>query len=171
MIDLTGCPGTRYDFSAEDIQEKIHNGDLFALMKEFDERQYLLSASTPGLLYSFGSGTYSVVAFVFFSDSFCYCSPFFKIFLLLVCAGEDRWSDVGGAPVAGEAGCTGLVHGHAYTVLQVKESRTGARLLNLRNPWGNFEWSESHTSVNLKHDCVLMFFLLELLASSGCVMR
>ena len=102
MIDLTGCPGTRYDFSAEDIQEKIHNGDLFALMKEFDERQYLLSASTPG---------------------------------------EDRWSDVGGAPVAGEAGCTGLVHGHAYTVLQVKESRTGARLLNLRNPWGNFEWN------------------------------
>lgn len=33
----------------------------------------------------------------------------------------------------------GLVSGHAYSVIQVKEGQ-GVKLLNIRNPWGQFEW-------------------------------
>lgn len=34
----------------------------------------------------------------------------------------------------------GLVSGHAYSVIQVKEG-LGVKLLNIRNPWGEFEWN------------------------------
>jgi len=56
----------------------------------------------------------------------------------LICAstpGEDRWTEEG-EPLD-ELG--GLVPGHAYSVIQVKEHRN-TKLLNLRNPWGHFEW-------------------------------
>lgn len=33
----------------------------------------------------------------------------------------------------------GLVSGHAYSIIQVKEG-LGVKLLNIRNPWGQFEW-------------------------------
>ena len=48
--------------------------------------------------------------------------------------GEDRWTDNRGSTPKG-----GLVAGHAYSVIQVKEAY-GYRLLNIRNPWGSFEW-------------------------------
>ena len=38
----------------------------------------------------------------------------------------------------------GLVPGHAYTILNIKEINYkgyNVRLLKLRNPWGNTEWS------------------------------
>ena len=38
----------------------------------------------------------------------------------------------------------GLVPGHAYTIVKVKEFKTSygnVRLVNMRNPWGNKEWS------------------------------
>ena len=34
---------------------------------------------------------------------------------------------------------SGLVSGHAYSVIQVKEG-LGEKLVNIRNPWGVFEW-------------------------------
>lgn len=43
----------------------------------------------------------------------------------------------GGGPAAGG----GLVSGHAYSIIQVKESSDGVKLLNIRNPWGQFEWT------------------------------
>lgn len=49
-------------------------------------------------------------------------------------AGEDRWSETAKPNRKG-----GLVPGHAYTVIQVKEAFSN-RLLNIRNPWGAFEW-------------------------------
>lgn len=49
-------------------------------------------------------------------------------------AGEDRWT---GQNVEVPTG--GLVPGHAYSVIQVKEAY-GNRLINIRNPWGKFEW-------------------------------
>jgi calpain-15 len=48
--------------------------------------------------------------------------------------GEDRWSETGSIELAG-----GLVPGHAYTVIQAIDAK-GNRLLNIRNPWGHFEW-------------------------------
>lgn len=48
--------------------------------------------------------------------------------------GEDRWTETGGPAKTG-----GLVPGHAYTIIQVREAY-GIRLLNIRNPWGWFEW-------------------------------
>jgi calpain-15 len=33
----------------------------------------------------------------------------------------------------------GLIPGHAYSVIISKEVK-GIRLMNLRNPWGGFEW-------------------------------
>ena len=35
----------------------------------------------------------------------------------------------------------GLLHGHAYSLLQTfKQKKTGLRLVQLKNPWGSFEW-------------------------------
>ena len=49
-------------------------------------------------------------------------------------AGEDRFTEAGPPQRKG-----GLVPGHAYTVISAKEA-LGHRLLNIRNPWGAFEW-------------------------------
>lgn len=49
-------------------------------------------------------------------------------------SGEDRWTETGGPNKKG-----GLVPGHAYTVIEIREAY-GNRLLNIRNPWGRFEW-------------------------------
>jgi hypothetical protein len=43
----------------------------------------------------------------------------------------------GGGPAKGG----GLVSGHAYSIIQVKETEDGHKLLNIRNPWGKFEWN------------------------------
>jgi len=52
---------------------------------------------------------------------------------------------------------SGLVPGHAYSVIQVKEG-LGNRLLNIRNPWGKYEWdgawadnSEEWTEEAIEH--------------------
>jgi hypothetical protein len=50
-------------------------------------------------------------------------------------SGEERWTEVGEPEQEG-----GLLPGHAYTVILVKEA-FGTQLLNIRNPWGNFEWT------------------------------
>ena len=62
----------------------------------------------------------------------------------LLCAstvGEDRWIEQG---VVEDEDSNGQLPGHAYSILQVKEVCVSGgqsyRLLNLRNPWGNFEW-------------------------------
>lgn len=52
-------------------------------------------------------------------------------------AGEDRFTEAGGPQKKG-----GLVPGHAYTVIIVKEALNN-RLINIRNPWGTFEWDGS----------------------------
>jgi len=39
-----------------------------------------------------------------------------------------------------DAESMGLVNGHAYTLIGCHESKDGIRLVQLRNPWGNFEW-------------------------------
>ena len=40
----------------------------------------------------------------------------------------------------GKAPLDGLVPGHAYTLLTVREA-CGVRLVRLRNPWGDHEWT------------------------------
>lgn len=49
--------------------------------------------------------------------------------------GEERWLDL----VISEESENGFLPGHAYAILQVKEYKNNG-LLNIRNPWGNFEW-------------------------------
>ena len=51
--------------------------------------------------------------------------------------GEDTLTETGDRPAAEEG--TGLVQGHAYTLLCAREAG-GQRLVLMRNPWGNFEW-------------------------------
>jgi Calpain family cysteine protease/Calpain large subunit, domain III len=55
--------------------------------------------------------------------------------------GEDQLT-VGGDRRAKD-GETGLVAGHAYALLQVKETKSGIKLVQLRNPWGEggMEWT------------------------------
>jgi len=48
MMDLTGCPTECFDFEDEVNEEKIKNGELFDMIRRFDESGYLISASTPG---------------------------------------------------------------------------------------------------------------------------
>jgi calpain-15 len=57
---------------------------------------------------------------------------------MLICCetpGEDDLTENGGHDKVG-----GLVPGHAYSILKVKQSNAGHKLLNIRNPWGRFEW-------------------------------
>ena len=51
--------------------------------------------------------------------------------------GKDKYSE--NRPVDKQGG---LVPGHAYSVIQVREAM-GHRLLNIRNPWGDLEWAGS----------------------------
>ena len=62
----------------------------------------------------------------------------------IVCAstpGTDTFTEGGGGRGGGQSG---LVPGHAYTVLQARRIKfgayKGASVLQLRNPWGEFEW-------------------------------
>lgn len=36
---------------------------------------------------------------------------------------------------------TGILPGHAYTLIDAARLSNGAKLLYIRNPWGNFEWT------------------------------
>jgi hypothetical protein len=58
--------------------------------------------------------------------------------------GEDMWTESNKKPEEGgeepEAPKNkGLIPGHAYSVIIAKEAN-GVKLLNVRNPWGKFEW-------------------------------
>ena len=56
----------------------------------------------------------------------------------LICGGtpgQDRWTEDASKP--DDKG--GLVAGHAYAVIQCIEAK-GNKLMQLRNPWGKFEW-------------------------------
>jgi hypothetical protein len=56
-------------------------------------------------------------------------------FLMCACSpGHDNLTKSNKKPSAG------IVPGHAYTLKAVKEHNGGACLVNLRNPWGSFEW-------------------------------
>ena len=50
----------------------------------------------------------------------------------IICAGT--------ASGGGKSSSRGIIHGHAYSVLQVQEV-AGFRLLQLRNPWHQGEWT------------------------------
>lgn len=52
--------------------------------------------------------------------------------------GEDVYTETGKRP--GKNG-TGLVAGHAYTLISVRSTSRGDRILKLRNPWGSMEWT------------------------------
>jgi calpain-15 len=52
--------------------------------------------------------------------------------------GEDVYTETGQKP---KEGGTGLVAGHAYTLISVKQSSKGDKLMKLRNPWGSMEWT------------------------------
>ena len=55
--------------------------------------------------------------------------------------GEQMWSD-GKKPEEQKdelQGKSSLVPGHAYSIIAAKEAK-GHKLLQIRNPWGNFEW-------------------------------
>ena len=49
--------------------------------------------------------------------------------------GQDMWTESASGPE--QTG--GLVPGHAYSIISASEYN-GIRLLNIRNPWGTFEW-------------------------------
>jgi hypothetical protein len=55
--------------------------------------------------------------------------------MVITSSGVDEFSESGGSGPEG----TGLVDGHAYSLRDVKEV-DGFRLVNIRNPWGHFEW-------------------------------
>jgi len=53
---------------------------------------------------------------------------------------------------------TGLVRGHAYTIISAYELK-GLKLLKLRNPWGSFEWTGDYSDKSEKWDDELRKFV------------
>lgn len=49
---------------------------------------------------------------------------------------------------SGEKSGGGIVPGHAYSILKIKETKSGLRLLNIRNPWGAFEWDGAYSDLS-----------------------
>lgn len=49
----------------------------------------------------------------------------------------------------------GLLHGHAYTILHAVQTKSGLRLLELKNPWGSFEWCGDYSDQSSKWTSVL----------------
>jgi len=39
----------------------------------------------------------------------------------------------------------GLMTGHAYSIIKVVLSTCGKQLVQVRNPWGNFEWNGAYS--------------------------
>ena len=60
--------------------------------------------------------------------------------------GEDKLTEGGNRKAKDDS--TGLVSGHAYALLRAREVSTGAKLVEIRNPWGqggmewNGDWSD-----------------------------
>jgi len=52
--------------------------------------------------------------------------------------GEDLYTETGKMP---DKMSTGLVGGHAYTLVAVKQTSGDDKLVKLRNPWGHMEWT------------------------------
>ena len=48
LMDLTGCPGHRFDFRQEDVQAMLESGDMFRRLVAWDERKCVMSCSTAG---------------------------------------------------------------------------------------------------------------------------
>jgi len=99
MMDMTGAPCKTIRFDDSTVQPRVKSGQLWADLMQFDQQNYIMSASTPG---------------------------------------EDTFTETGARP--GKDG-TGLVAGHAYTLITVKQSKKGHKLVKLRNPWGSLEWN------------------------------
>ena len=48
LMDLTGAPAAKVSFAQEDVQAQIADGRLWKRITEWDDRQFLITASTPG---------------------------------------------------------------------------------------------------------------------------
>ena len=55
-----------------------------------------------------------------------------------VCVGTRSQDAEDGRGFAGEGMAGGMVGGHAYTVLSVTETEDGVKMVQLRNPWGDY---------------------------------
>lgn len=98
MIDLTGCPSKNIRFDLPEVKAKVASGQLWRELCQYDEENFLMSASTPG---------------------------------------EDHVTEGGRFAKSS----TGLIAGHAYTLISAVQLDSGHRLLRLRNPWGQMEWT------------------------------
>jgi len=58
----------------------------------------------------------------------------------MVLLGEDTFTESGSKP---DKLGTGLVAGHAYSLIRIMVVSTGNKLVQLRNPWGSEEWTGS----------------------------
>ena len=102
LRDLTGAPSFMYSTDRE---------DLFEIIKNADEREYVISCAC-----TMSRGFALVNSFL--PCLSCCCN----------CIGKMK----------------GVVPGHAYSLLKVVEVKSGCcgpvKLVQLRNPWGQFEW-------------------------------
>eukprot|EP00928_Gymnodinium_smaydae_P036824 TRINITY_DN25684_c0_g1_i4.p1 TRINITY_DN25684_c0_g1~~TRINITY_DN25684_c0_g1_i4.p1 ORF type:complete len:704 (+),score=146.08 TRINITY_DN25684_c0_g1_i4:658-2769(+) len=147
---LSGCPTNQYDMrqhSREDLWRALQElGDgnaaacAFCMKKPFgpyvlpprfrsaliDARERMARGRWTELLWVLGALTGQVLR------NLC-CLP------ILIC----RVLELVQEKCIGQAGCSGIVDGHAYSVLaaiEVEGSHGRERLVKLRNPWGEGEW-------------------------------
>eukprot|EP01038_Epipyxis_sp_PR26KG_P006609 gene6609-9076_t len=62
--------------------------------------------------------------------------------------GEDVYTETGKRP--GKEVTTGLVGGHAYTLIKVHTTKYKNKLVKLRNPWGQMEWTGDWSDTSSK---------------------
>lgn len=107
--------------------------DLFSLTGWIPER--ILFAEDPQNVRDFETAPERVWDRIFGASSFGDC---------LITVSSER-----GVDTREEVVETGLVTGHAYAVLNVVQTKSGLRLLLLRNPWGRQEWKGRYSSQDL----------------------
>ena len=87
--------------------------------------------------YRFPEGKHDIDSIEDFANDFWQKVTYADTRGWIMCAGTsgvDKFTEGGGPDQE-----TGIVPGHAYSVIAAKE-RHGVKLLNVRNPWGQFEW-------------------------------
>ncbi|CAI2386182.1 unnamed protein product [Moneuplotes crassus] len=126
----------------EKAYAKLH-GNYLQLRKGFTNEALIDLTGCPSCCYDFND---ELIRILITSGEFWDLFKSFESEGYLMSAstpGEERFLE----PGEGNADESSLKPGHAYSIVLVKETK-GNKLINIRNPWGNFDWAGDWSSTS-----------------------